>query len=131
MDIFSQIPLGEEYIDIEKLVNASRIASINEFIEKLPLGYNTRIGQEGQMLSGGEKQRVLIARAIYKDPDYFFIDEGTSSLDANNEKVIMKNLEEFYKGKTVIIVAHRLSTVKSADQIVVLEQGKIVEKGTH
>ncbi|MFW5820640.1 MAG: peptidase domain-containing ABC transporter [Bacteroidota bacterium] len=129
--IAKNIALGEEYINTEKLVNAARIASINEFIEKLPLGYNTRIGQEGQMLSGGEKQRVLIARAIYKDPDYFFIDEGTSSLDANNEKLIMQNLEEFYKGKTVIIVAHRLSTVKNADQIVVLDKGGIVEKGTH
>lgn len=129
--IAKNIALGEDQIDTERLVKSARIANINEFIERLPLGYNTRIGQEGQMLSGGEKQRVLIARAIYKDPDYFFIDEGTSSLDANNEKVIMKNLEEFYKGKTVIIVAHRLSTVKNADQIVVLDQGKIVEKGTH
>ncbi len=129
--IAKNIALGEDLIDTERLVKSARIANINEFIEKLPLGYNTRIGQEGQMLSGGEKQRVLIARAIYKDPDYFFIDEGTSSLDANNEKVIMKNLEEFYQGKTVVIVAHRLSTVKNADQIVVLDQGKIVEKGTH
>ncbi len=129
--IAKNIALGEELIDTERLINSARIANINEFIEKLPLGYNTRIGQEGQMLSGGEKQRVLIARAIYKDPDYFFIDEGTSSLDANNEKVIMQNLEEFYKGKTVVIVAHRLSTVKNADQIVVLDQGKIVEKGNH
>ncbi len=129
--IAKNIALGEDIIDTEKLINAARIANINEFIEKLPLGYNTRIGQEGQMLSGGEKQRVLIARAIYKNPDYFFLDEGTSSLDANNEKIIMQNLEEFYRGKTVVIVAHRLSTVKNADQIVVLDQGKIVEKGTH
>ncbi|MGC9341927.1 MAG: peptidase domain-containing ABC transporter, partial [Bacteroidales bacterium] len=129
--IAKNISLGEDEIDPERLIQAARIANINEFIEKLPLGYNTKIGQEGQMLSGGEKQRVLIARAIYKNPDYFFLDEGTSSLDANNEKVIMQNLEQFYKGKTVVIVAHRLSTVKNADQIVVLDQGKIVEKGTH
>ncbi|MBE0654174.1 MAG: peptidase domain-containing ABC transporter, partial [Bacteroidales bacterium] len=129
--IAKNIALGEETIDPARLIKAARLANINEFIEKLPLGYNTRIGQEGQMLSGGEKQRVLIARAIYKNPDYFFIDEGTSSLDANNEKVIMQNLEGFYKGKTVVIVAHRLSTVKNADQIVVLDEGRIVEKGTH
>lgn len=129
--IAKNIALGEEYIDTERLINAARISNINDFIEKLPLGYNTKIGQEGQMLSGGEKQRVLIARAIYKNPDFFFIDEGTSSLDANNEKVIMQNLEEFYQGKTVVIVAHRLSTVKNASQIVVLDQGRIVEKGTH
>jgi ATP-binding cassette subfamily B protein len=129
--IAKNIAMGEDEVDAERLIHAAKIANINDFIEKLPLGYNTKIGQEGQMLSGGEKQRVLIARAIYKNPDYFFLDEGTSSLDANNEKVIMQNLEEFYKGKTVVIVAHRLSTVKNADQIVVLDQGKIVEKGTH
>jgi ATP-binding cassette subfamily B protein len=129
--IAKNIALGEDRIDTQKLIKAARVANINEFIEKLPLGYNTRIGQEGQILSGGEKQRVLIARAIYKDPDFFFIDEGTSSLDANNEKIIMQNLEEFYKGKTVVIVAHRLSTVKNADQIVVLDEGKIVERGSH
>ncbi len=129
--IAKNIALGEDEVDPGRLIFSSRIANINQFIEKLPLGYNTRIGQEGQMLSGGEKQRVLIARAIYKNPDFFFLDEGTSSLDANNEKVIMRNLEEFYRGKTVVIVAHRLSTVKNADQIVVLDEGKIVEKGTH
>lgn len=129
--IARNIALGEDNIDNEKLLQSARIANISKFIESLPLGYNTRIGQEGQNLSGGEKQRILIARAIYKNPDYLFIDEGTSSLDANNEKLIIENLKEFYKGKTVIIVAHRLSTVKDADQIVVLEDGKIVEKGNH
>jgi len=95
------------------------------------LGYNTKIGAEGLSISGGEKQRILIARAIYSDPDFLFIDEGTSSLDANNEKKIMQNLETVFKGKTVVIVAHRLSTVRNADQIVLLEKGELAEKGTH
>ena len=129
--IARNISLGAEELDPERMVKAAQLANINEFIERLPLGYYTRIGQEGHTLSGGEKQRVLIARAVYKDPDFLFIDEGTSSLDANNERKIMQNLEEFYAGKTVIIVAHRLSTVMNADQIVVLDEGKIVEKGTH
>jgi len=107
------------------------MANINEFIEKLPLGYNTRVGQNGQMLSGGEKQRILIARAVYKNPDFIFFDEGTSSLDSNNEKEIMNKLSDFFTNKTVVIVAHRLSTVKNADQIVVLDKGQIIEKGTH
>ncbi len=129
--IARNITLGAEEFDAGRMVTAARIANINEFIERLPVGYNTKIGQEGHMLSGGEKQRVLIARAVYKNPDFLFIDEGTSSLDANNEKRIMQNLEEFYAGKTVIIVAHRLSTVMNAHQIVVLDGGKIVEIGTH
>ncbi len=129
--ITRNITLGAEEYDASRMVKAAQIANINEFIERLPLGYNTKIGQEGHMLSGGEKQRVLIARAVYKNPDFLFIDEGTSSLDANNEKKIMENLESFYAGKTVVIVAHRLSTVMNADQIVVLDNGKIVEKGTH
>ncbi len=129
--IAKNITLGAEEVVAERMVKAARLANINEFIERLPLGYNTRIGQEGHMLSGGEKQRVLIARAVYKDPDFLFVDEGTSSLDANNERRIMENLEQFYAGKTVVIVAHRLSTVMNADQIVVLDDGKIVEKGTH
>jgi len=129
--IAGNIALGFENIDPERLINAANIANIDDFINQLPLGYNTKIGQSGQTLSGGEKQRVLIARSVYKDPDFFFIDEGTSSLDANNEKEIMEKLEKFYEGKTVIIVAHRLSTVKNADQIIVLDKGKIVEKGNH
>lgn len=97
----------------------------------LPLKYNTKIGRNGVGLSQGQKQRILIARAVYKNPDYIFLDEATNSLDANNERMIVENLNQFYRGKTVVIVAHRLSTVKNADQIVVLDKGKIVEVGTH
>lgn len=129
--IARNIALGENIIDTGRLSQAAGIANIHEFIDSLPLGYNTRIGQEGQNLSGGEKQRILIARAIYKNPDFLFLDEGTSSLDANNERVIMNNLFEFYKTRTVVVVAHRLSTVKDAHQIVVLDKGRIVEKGNH
>lgn len=98
---------------------------------RLPLKYNTKIGQEGQNLSHGQRQRILIARAIYKNPEFLFLDEATNALDANNEKAIVENLQEFYIGKTVIIVAHRLSTVKNANQIIVLDKGKIVESGNH
>lgn len=125
------IALGHEEINTDKLIHSVKMACIDDFVDQLPLGYNTIIGTQGLALSGGEKQRILIARAIYNDPDFLFIDEGTSSLDANNEKKIMENLETIFKGKTVLIVAHRLSTVKNADQIVVLEKGKIIEKGTH
>ncbi len=121
----------EGRIDKKKLLKAVQIANIEEYIESLPLGYNTKIGMSGINLSGGQKQRILIARAVYKDPEYIFFDEATSSLDANNERIIMQNLEEFYKGRTVLIIAHRLSTVKNADQIVVLDGGKIVESGNH
>lgn len=107
------------------------MACIDTFIDQLPLGYNTVIGQQGLSLSGGERQRILIARAVYKDPDFLFLDEGTSSLDANNEREIMDNLEGIFKGKTVLIVAHRLSTVRNADNIIVLDKGKIVEQGDH
>jgi ATP-binding cassette subfamily B protein len=129
--IAGNIALGHEEINKDKLINAAKMACIDDFIDQLPLGYNTKIGAEGLSLSGGEKQRILIARAIYNDPDYLFIDEGTSSLDASNEKKIMENLETVFKGKTVVIVAHRLSTVKNADQIVLLEKGEIVEQGSH
>ena len=129
--IAKNIAVGEETIDKKKLLNAVKIANIQTFIESLPLGYNTKIGSDGHGLSQGQKQRMLIARAVYKDPDYLFFDEATNALDANNEKVIMNNLEQFFKGRTVIVVAHRLSTVKNADQIVVLEKGKIVEEGNH
>lgn len=125
------IALGDEEIDIEKLMHAAKVACIDTFIDQLPLGYNTIIGQQGLSLSGGEKQRILIARAVYKNPDYLFLDEGTSSLDANNERDIMDRLDAVFKGKTVVIVAHRLSTVKNADQIIVLDKGKIVEQGKH
>jgi len=129
--IARNIALGENFIDTEKLSYSARLANIGDFIEGLPMGYNTKIGQEGQNLSGGEKQRILIARAIYKTPDFLFLDEGTSSLDANNERTIIQNLFDFYKSRTVVVVAHRLSTVKDAHQIVVLDKGSIVEKGTH
>lgn len=118
-------------IDKVRLRHAAEVANIKEFIENLPLGYNTKIGMEGIGISTGQKQRILIARAVYKDPQYLFFDEATSALDANNEKVIMTNLNEFFKNRTVVVIAHRLSTVKNADQIIVLDQGQIIEKGTH
>lgn len=129
--IARNIAANNEEIDIERLANAVNIANIKEHIEKLPLGYNTIIGQEGQGLSQGQKQRVLIARAVYRNPQFIFLDEATNALDANNERTIIENLNEFYKGRTVVVVAHRLSTVKNADQIVVLDKGEIVEIGTH
>jgi len=113
------------------LRKAAEMVNLNEFIEKLPLGYQTRIGENGQLLSGGEKQRILLARAIYKNPDYLFLDEATSSLDSENEKLITENLNSFYKNRTVVIIAHRLSTVMNADQILVMNKGEIVEKGNH
>ncbi|NOQ27513.1 MAG: ATP-binding cassette domain-containing protein [Bacteroidales bacterium] len=129
--IADNIAVSDEYPDRKKLLNAVKVANIQEFIESLPLGYNTKIGQNGVGVSQGQKQRILIARAVYKNPEFIFLDEATNALDANNEKVIMENLDQFFKGKTVVVVAHRLSTVKNADQIVVLEKGKIVERGTH
>lgn len=129
--IGANIAPGSEEIDDEKLVKAVQIANIKGFIESLPLGYNTRIGANGHGLSEGQKQRLLIARIIYKNPEIIIFDEATNSLDANNEKAIVENLAEFFKGKTVIIVAHRLSTVRNADKIVVLDSGQIVETGTH
>lgn len=129
--IASNIAPGAEIIDKQQLSIATEIANIREYIDDLPLGFNTKIGQEGTGLSQGQKQRLLIARAVYKNPDFIFFDEATNALDANNEKVIMENLDEFFKEKTVVVIAHRLSTVKSADKIVVLEQGEIIEEGTH
>jgi ATP-binding cassette subfamily B protein len=132
--ITENVAPGEENVDTVKLGNAVRVANISEFIDSLPLGYNTKIGQEGSGISQGQRQRLLIARVVYKDPEYIFFDEATNSLDANNEKVIMQNLEEFFKHgkpKTVVIVAHRLSTVKNADHIIVLEKGEVIEQGTH
>ncbi|GLB51504.1 ABC transporter ATP-binding protein [Neptunitalea chrysea] len=125
------IAIGETIIDKEKLLHAVTVANIREFIERLPLSYNTKIGNEGIGLSTGQKQRILIARAVYKNPNLLFFDEATSALDANNEKIIMNHLNTFFENKTVVIIAHRLSTVKNAHQIVVLEQGKIVEIGNH
>ncbi|HSH50633.1 MAG TPA: peptidase domain-containing ABC transporter [Bacteroidales bacterium] len=129
--IANNIAVSDEIPDRKKLLHAVKVANIQEFIESLPLGYNTKIGQNGVGLSQGQKQRILIARAVYKNPEFIFFDEATNALDANNERVIMENLGQFFKGKTVVVVAHRLSTVKNADQIVVLEKGKLVEKGTH
>jgi ATP-binding cassette, subfamily B, bacterial len=121
----------KEFIDNIRLLNAAKIANIADFISSLPLGYNTKIGNDGHGLSQGQKQRILIARAVYKDPKFLFFDEATNALDANNEKVILENLQSFIKGRTAIVVAHRLSTVKNADQIIVIENGQIVETGTH
>ena len=129
--IANNIALPEDEVDKERLAYAVRLANIQEFIESLPLNYNTKIGPEGVGLSQGQKQRILIARAIYKNPEFIFFDEATNALDANNEKVILENLNEFFKDKTVVVVAHRLSTVKNAHQIVVLEKGELVEIGNH
>jgi ATP-binding cassette subfamily B protein len=129
--IARNIALGEEHIDRRRLLYAAKVANIQSFIEMLPLSYNTKIGQDGVGLSQGQRQRLLIARAIYKDPQYIFFDEATNALDAHNERVIMHNLELAFRNKTVVIVAHRLSTVRNADNIVVLERGEMVEQGTH
>lgn len=129
--IAKNIAIGETVIDKAKLKHAVDIANIKDFIEELPLSYNTKIGMEGVGLSTGQKQRILIARAVYKNPQCLFFDEATASLDANNEKTIMKKLETFFQNKTVIVIAHRLSTVKNADQIIVLDKGRIIEVGNH
>lgn len=129
--IANNISVSDETVDKKKLLNAVKVANIQDFIEQLPLRYNTKIGQEGSGLSQGQKQRILIARAVYKNPEFIFLDEATNALDANNEKTIMENLNVFFKGRTVVVVAHRLSTVKNADQIIVLDKGKIVEQGNH
>ncbi len=129
--IAKNIAVGEERIDMNRLLHATKVANIQEFIESLPLGLNTKIGSEGNGISQGQKQRILIARAVYKNPEYIFFDEATNALDANNELIIMENLNDFFKGRTVVIVAHRLSTVKNADQIIVLDKGEVVELGSH
>lgn len=129
--IAQNIGVGVDHVDIEKLRHAVTVANIRDFIDSLPLGYNTKIGMEGSGISQGQRQRILIARAVYKDPEFIFLDEATNALDANNEKEIMKHLHEFYKGRTVVVVAHRLSTVRDADKIVVLDEGKVAEEGTH
>jgi ATP-binding cassette subfamily B protein len=129
--IARNIGLGDDIIDDFKLINAAKQANIQRFIESLAMGYNTRIGAEGIGLSAGQRQRILIARAIYKNPDYFFLDEATNALDAYNEMLIMENLEDHFRGKTVVLIAHRLSTVINADHILVLEEGEIIEEGTH
>lgn len=129
--IAGNIAPGVEHIDKKRLRHAAEVANIHDFIEELPLAYNTKIGQEGHGLSQGQKQRILIARAVYKDPEFIFFDEATNALDANNERTIMNNLQTFFKGRTSVVVAHRLSTVRNAEQIIVIEQGRIAETGTH
>jgi ATP-binding cassette subfamily B protein len=129
--IAGNIAPGSEQIDENRLLQAAETANIRGFIDSLPLGFNTKIGANGHGLSEGQKQRLLIARVVYKNPEILIFDEATNSLDANTEKVIVENLSDFFKGKTVIIVAHRLSTVRNADKIVVLENGHIIETGNH
>lgn len=129
--IARNIAVGGEKIDMEKLQHAVAVANITDFMESLPLGFNTKIGAEGTGISMGQKQRILIARAVYRNPEFIFFDEATNSLDANNESIILQNLGSFFKGRTVVVVAHRLSTVKNAGQIIVLDKGVIAERGTH
>ncbi len=129
--IANNIAIGVDKIDKERLLYAAYVANIKDFIEDYPLKFNTKIGMEGVGMSSGQKQRLLIARAVYKNPEMLFFDEATSSLDTNNEKEIMEKLNVFFKSKTVVVIAHRLSTVINADQIVVLEKGKIIEIGKH
>jgi len=125
------IATGSEEINQDRLIYAIKTANLTDFIESLPLGFKTKVGASGNGISGGQKQRILIARAVYKNPNYLFFDEATSALDADNEKVIIENLNQFFKGKTVVVIAHRLSTVKNADQIIVLNKGEAVEQGNH
>ena len=129
--IAANIAVGEETVDKSRLLHAVETANIREYIESLPLKYNSKIGMDGNGISQGQRQRLLIARAVYKNPDFLFFDEATNALDANNERTIMDHLAQFYRGKTVVIVAHRLSTVQNADNIIVLEKGKVIEEGTH
>jgi len=130
-NIGRNITVNGDHVNNERLMDACRTANILSFVESLPLGFYTRLGAEGNGISGGQRQRIAIARAVYKNPQFIFFDEATNSLDANNEKLILENLQEFFRNKTVIVVAHRLSTVKNADKIVVMENGTIAEEGTH
>lgn len=129
--IARNIAVDDDDINVRRLESAARIANIHDFVTGLPLKYNTKIGRDGVGLSQGQRQRILIARARYKDPDFIFLDEATNALDAKNERAIVENLDEFYKGRTVVVVAHRLSTVRNADRIIVLDEGKVVETGNH
>ena len=130
-NIANNIGVCDEIPDMERVRLAAEMANINDWINSLPLGYNTKIGMDGHGMSSGQKQRLLIARAAYKDAPYLMFDEATNSLDANNERFIMEKLNTLFHGRTVVIVAHRLSTVRNADNIVVLNHGRIVESGTH
>lgn len=129
--IANNIAVNSDETDKKRMMNAARMAHIDDFIKSLPLGYDTIIGMEGNGVSQGQRQRILIARAIYKNPEYIFLDEATNSLDATNEAMIMENLRHFYEGRTVVVSAHRLSTVRDADQIIVMNSGEIVEQGNH
>lgn len=129
--IANNISESSDWPDAQRLHHALKVANIEDYVNGLPLGANTMIGARGNGTSQGQKQRLLIARAVYKNPNYLFLDEATNALDANNERTIINQLDEFYAGKTVVVVAHRLSTVSQADQIVVLEKGEIVELGSH
>lgn len=123
--------MDESNIDEDRLVMSTKIANIHDYIMSLPIKYETKIGQDGSGLSRGQQQRILIARAVYKNPDYIFLDEATNALDAKNEKIIVDNLWNFYKGRTVVVAAHRLSTVRNADNIIVMDGGRIIESGSH
>jgi ATP-binding cassette subfamily B protein len=129
--ILQNITLGDDDVDIKRLHIAARTANIHDFIESLPMGYHTLVGGENGPMSQGQKQRLLIARAVYKDPEFLFFDEGTNALDSQNQQIIMQNLRRYFQGRTSVIVAHRLNTIRHADQIVVIEQGQIIEKGAH
>ncbi|CCZ14188.1 bacteriocin-processing peptidase [Prevotella sp. CAG:487] len=129
--IARNIAVDDGDIDKERMVNAAETACIKDYIMSLPLKFDTKIGRDGTGLSQGQKQRILIARAVYKNPDFIFLDEATNSLDANNERKIVENLDRFCKDRTVIIVAHRLSTVRNADKIIVIDKGRVAETGTH
>ena len=123
--------MSTDEVDVERMLHAASRAHIDDFIATQPLGYNTRIGMEGNGISAGQRQRLLLARAVYKDPEYIFLDEATNSLDATNERFIMDNLRRYYRGKTVVVSAHRLSTIWDADQIIVMRRGEVAERGTH
>jgi ATP-binding cassette subfamily B protein len=129
--IANNIAVGVDEIDPVRLLHAVKVANIEDFILSLPMGYSTKIGMEGNGISAGQKQRILIARAVYKNPEFIILDEATNSLDTSNERIIMQNLEHFYQGKTVVVVAHRLSTVRNADKIIVIDHGHVAEEGTH
>jgi ATP-binding cassette subfamily B protein len=129
--IANNIALGGDHVDRVRLMRAARVANVEEFVDRLPLGYETKIGREGIGLSKGQTQRILIARAVYKNPRFLFFDEATSALDSETEKAIVTNLRSFFEGRTVVVIAHRLSTVKHADNIIVLGEGCVAEQGTH
>jgi len=129
--IAGNIGLGEDVVNADKLIRAVKIANLQSFIEKLPMGYDTKLGTNGMGLSKGQRQRLLIARAIYKNPEYLFLDEALDGLDPHNQNIIIKNLDRAFQGKTLIVASHRMKAVRNADHIVVLEDGEVMEEGTH